>query len=375
MRQDVKVSITSGMFTALIVNLVYAKAIGMTQGIMERQAGGDFWMATLLATVQGAIVMFVTVWVVGRLPNRSLAEQADALFGKWMGKLVHLLLFFFFAGAFGAITITFVYHLMDYFLPDVPILIFVLAIMVVTVYAIFHGLEVTARMAVVGVFSILVLNILLLMGSLRDFDVTQLLPVFESGVVHTLWVSRHHDADWALPIAMAGMILPYVNKPKEWRSSALAGVFFGGVTVMLWPILESGVLSPQETGHYIVACMQMARSAEIGNFLHRYEMIMVAFFGISILVQLMMCLFCASLAAAKVVGAKDYRPTIVPVAAILGAGGYYLVLDHNRAMAWLSDVWPWLAVPVGYGLPLLLALVSVLRRGKLKRLATMGSSQ
>lgn len=369
MSPDVKVSITSGMFTALIVNLVYAKAIGLTQGIMERQAGGDFWLSTLLAVIQGAVFMWITVWVVGRLPTRSLAEQAEALLGKWVGKLMHLLLFLFFAGAFGAVTITFVYHLMDYFLPDVPILVFVLAIMLVTMYAIFHGLEVTARMAVVGVFSVLVLNILLLIGSLRDFDVTQLLPVFESGVVHTLWVSRHHDADWALPIAMAGMILPYVSKPKEWRPSALTGVFFGAMTVMLWPILEAGVLSPQETGHYIVACMQMARSAEIGNFVHRYEMIMVAFFGISLLVQLMMCLFCASLAAAKVVGAKDYRPTVVPVAIMLGSAGYYLVLDHNRAMEWLTDWWPWLAVPIGYGLPVVVAFASVVRNKQIRKLS------
>ncbi|RXT06944.1 GerAB/ArcD/ProY family transporter [Ammoniphilus sp. CFH 90114] len=370
-----KVQITNGMFMALIINMVYAKAIGMTQGIMAREAGSDMWISTMFATLQGCAMMFLTVLIIRRSPELDYMEQTQVMLGKWAGKLVALVLFVFFAGAYSSIMITYVYHLMDYFLPEVPILVFILIALFIGGYGIVFGIEVIGRMALVGVFFILVLNILILAGSLLEFDVQELLPVLESGFWNTVWTSRHNDTDWAMATLMAAMILPTVKNKKTWANSSVAGIAMGGLMVLQWPILETAVLSPEVTAQYIVACMQLARSAHIGMFIHRYEMIMIAFFAISILVQISMCLFCACHSAAKIFGLQDYRPMIIPVGIVLSGLGYWVVLDHNRAMDLLENTWVAIALPIAFGLPLLLWALGFLFEKKLLQVSSTNNEK
>jgi len=359
-----KVRITNGLLIALLINMVYAKAIGMTQGIMAREVQGDMWLATIFSTLQGILVIWLVAKTMQRLPRMNIIEHHEHLFGKWAGKIVALLCLLFFLGAYGGVMITLVYHLMDYFLPEVPILVFVVAGTLVGLYALYFGLEVIGRLAFVGLFAVAALNILILLGSMHDFDVRELLPLFQSGWINTLLASRHNDTDWGMATITAAMIFNHVKNSDVWTRSGTLGILYGGLTVVLWPILEAGVMSPEVTSQYIVACMQLARTAEIGQFIHRYELIMVIFFSVSALVQVMMSLFCGSLAATHLFGLKDYRPMIIPICLLFGAFAYWVVLDHHRAMYLLSDRWPPFALSIAVGLPVLTFLLGFLRRKK-----------
>lgn len=362
-----KVQITNGMFMALIINMLYAKSIGMTQGIMAREVGGDMWISTIISSVQGIVIMAVVILAIKRLPNGDMIDQYEKILGKWISKGIALLVFLFFLGAYGSIMATFVYHLKDYFLPESNIILFIVAAFLIGTYAIHFGLEVIARMALIGVFSVMALNILLLAGSISEFDIKELQPTFSSGFVSTVWASRHHDTDWAIATMMTCMILPLVRDNTTWIRSSTAGLIFSGVIIVMWPILEVGVLSPEVAAQYIVSCMQMARSAEIGLFLHRYEMIMIAFFALSILTQIMMTFLCSSIAVQKIIGLKDYRPVIIPVGIVLSAFSYWMVGSHHRAMGIIENEWVLVSLSLAIGLPGMLFVLGAIFKKKLKK--------
>lgn len=360
---------------AIIINMVYAKGIGLTQGSMAREVGSDMWISTILALLQGAVLIFIIVKIIQRMPRGDLIDQGSAMLGKWFGKVVSLLVFFFFLNAFGPILITFVYHIKDHFLPEGPTLLFVIVAVLIGAYAIHFGIEVIARMALVGVFSVLALNILILLGSLKYFDIREIMPLFSTDIWSVIWASRHNDTDWAMATMMAAIVLPIVKNKETWRKSSLAGIAFGGMFVLMWPILEAGVLSPEVVGNYIISCMQLARSAEMGVFIHRYEMIMVAFFALSSLTQIMVTLLCASVAAQKLVGLKDYRPMIIPVSLILGGYGYWVVLDHERAMQILEHSWVVIGLSIAVGLPVVLYLLGFMFKDKLKHMSKQAENE
>ncbi len=361
-----KVQISNGMFMALIINMLYAKSIGMTQGIMAREVKGDIWLSTFFSTFQGLLLIALIVIVMRRIPEGDLIDQFHRILGKFPGKLVAISVFVFFVGAYGSIMATFVFHLKDYFLPEAPTILFVLAAFLIGVYAIHFGIEVVARMALIGVFSVIALNILLMLGSLSNFDIRELLPVFQSGFKETVWASRHHDTDYAMAAMMVCMILPLVRDKQTWIKSSTAGVFYGGMIIVMWPILETGVLTADVAAQYIVSCMQMARSAEIGLFIHRYEMIMIAFFALSILTQIIMTFLCSSIAVQKLLGLKDYRPVIIPVGLILSGSCYWLVKDHHRAMHFIEGPWVMLSIGTVVGLVSILCLAGLIFRKKWK---------
>ncbi len=361
-----KIQISNGMFVAIIINLIYAKAIGLTQGSIAREVGRDMWVATFISILQGLFIMYVTVKALQRTPEHNLVQQSSILLGKWAGKLIAIVLFIFFIGAYSAALATFVYHLNDYFLPEAPIFVFVLLALIVGVYAAYFGIEVIGRMALIGVLSLFLLNILILLGSLSYFDIRELMPVLDSGIVRTTWASRFHNTDWAIATVITSILLPYVKRKQVWGNSSILGLVFAGFLVILWPILETGSLSASVTGDYLISCMQMARSAEIGFFLHRYEMIMIAFFALSTFTQIMILFLSAAVCAKDVLGIKDFRPMIIPSSLILSLIGLWVVIDHGRAIIFIEEYWVIIAHAIAIPLPILLWILGYFFKKKLK---------
>jgi len=353
---------------AIIINTVYAKAIGLTQGSMGREVGNDIWISTIIATLIGVAMIWLMVVIIRRFPSGDILDQSKALLGGWFSKLICLIILIFFFCSYGVTMITYVYHLMDYFLPEAPSYVFVIIAFVVGCYGAYYGIEVIGRMALIGVFSVLALNILLMLGSLSKFDIYELLPTFQTGVTSVVWASRHNVADWAMVTMAAALLLPHVRSEKEWARSSVSGVLFAGAFVVMWPILEVGVLSSEVTAQYIVSCMQMARSAKIGQFIHRYEMIMVAFFAISILTEIMLTFLAAATIASKLFGTKDYRHMILPVGAIFSIYGFWIVFDHHRAMDHLEKAWPYASISIALGIIILFLILGTFMKKKLDRL-------
>ncbi|WP_088104189.1 GerAB/ArcD/ProY family transporter [Halalkalibacter urbisdiaboli] len=359
-----RIQISNGMLIAIIINIVYAKSIGVTQGILARQAGGDMWLITIFSTILGLGVMWLMVKIIKRYPDKNIFEHMNVLTGKWGEKLIGLCIFIFFLGAFGTVMITVVYHLHDFFLPDLPIYIFVVLIVGVGIYGIMKGVEVISRLALLGVFSIIILNILLLLGSLDYFTIREFFPVLRNGFFNAVEVTKHHNADWAMAIFMVAILLPMVKEKEKWTKSSRVAMIYSGLLILMWPILEVGVLSPELTGQYLVSCMQMARSAEIGLFIHRYELIMVIFFAMSALIQVMMCLLCGTISVKHLLGMKKINGLFIPVSLIMGGFGYWVVSDHNRAMDLLTYYWPPIAMPITFGVPIVIFLLGLVLKRK-----------
>ena len=362
-----KEKITNGMFLAIAVNLVYTKGIGVTQGIIARQIGNDMWIATILSILQGVILIWITIAIIKRLPQYNIIEQTEVMLGSWVAKGVAIAIFIFFLGAYATVLITYVYHIKDYFSPDSPIVLPIIVGLIVGIYGVNKGIEVVSRFAIMGLMAILLFNVLVIFGSLKDFDIQEILPILSHGIGENLKASVHYNTDWAMVTMVAAILYPMIINQKTWFKSGTTGIVFGGLTVLIWPILETGVLSPEVTGQYIVSCMQLARAAQIGDFIHRYEMIMVALFSIALYVQIMVILYAASLTVAPVFKLKDIRPIIIPVGIILSAFGYWVVFNNVRAMTLLTYYWPSISMSIAVGLPLLIFVLGFFFREKLQQ--------
>ncbi|WP_308637867.1 GerAB/ArcD/ProY family transporter [Paenibacillus silvisoli] len=366
--KQTKVQITKGMFIALFVNLIFVKAIGVTQGSIARQVGQDMWIATLLGTLQGIAMMYITYVVIRKTPSLDFMALTERLAGKWAAKILALIVFLFFLAGFGPIMITFVYHLQDYFLPEAPLYLFIVAPLLVGSLGCFYGLEVMARLALVGLLFIFLLNLLIIMGSTNEFDIRNLLPVMENGFPRTFAASLDFDTDWALATMLAGIVLPSVkNAGKAGGKAAMVGILASGLLTMIWSILEGAVLSAEVTSQYTISCMKLARNAHMGNFLQRYEMIMIALYSIPILCEIMFCIYATSISAARIAGLKSNRTMIPIVSVLLGVFGYWIVDDHFRAINYLENFWPWIALPVAFGLPVLMLLLRLMLGKKLNK--------
>lgn len=363
-----KIRISNGMFIAMIVNMIFAKSIGVTQGTLARFVGHDMWIATLLGTLQGAIMMYVMYSVMRRTPKLDIMGLGEAMLGKWFGKLIALLLFAFFLASSGPIMLTFVYHLQDYFLPEAPLWIFLVSSLLVGSIGCFYGLEVIARLALLGMTFIFLLNVLIVIGSTAEFDIRNLIPVLEFGFPAAAKASLHFDADYAMAIMMAALVMPLIrDSQKSGGKVGMIGIAVTGLVTLIWAFLESAVLSGEVTAQYAVSCMKLARNAHIGDFLQRYEMIMIAFYSIPVLFEIVFCIYGTSRSMTKLFGTRNNRWMIVPAALLIGGFSYRIVGDHFRALYYLERIWPYIAVPIAFGLPFLMLGLTWIFRRKLRQ--------
>ncbi|MFD0672161.1 GerAB/ArcD/ProY family transporter [Cohnella sp. GCM10027633] len=363
-----KTIIGNGMFVAMIVNLAFVKSIGVTQGTLARIVGQDMWLATLLGTLQGIVMMYVTYLVIRRKPNLDFIGMGEKLLGKWFGKIVAVTMFGFFLAASGPIMLTFVYHLRDYFLPEAPLTLFLVSALIVGALGCYYGLEVMARLALLGLLFIFMLNVLIIVGSTQEFDIRNLLPILESGFSKVAGASLQYDADCALAIMMAALVMPHLKDVKR-RGGKLGmlGVAASGLIILIWSFLQGAVLSAEVTAQYTVSCMKLARNAHIGMFLQRYEMIMIALYSVPILFEIMFCIYGTSRCASALFGLKNDRWTILPAALIIGVFSYWVIKDHFFALDYLENAWPKIGVSIAFGLPVVLLVLQLLFGKRLKR--------
>lgn len=345
----------------IFANLVFGKAIGYSSEVMARSVGNDAWLAMLMAFVSGVPIMVVAVWLARRFGTERPASYIPRLAGAWVGKplLLALLLFFFFA--FHTSSITVEQHLNDYLMVETPLIIFVVGYVLVCWYGVHLGLEGIARLSVLGLGLTLLLDLLMVVGSVDHFDYTRLLPILDHGLVPVAMASTAADIDVAMATTAALLLFPLTRTPERWMRLGLWGLGVGMLITAVWTVFEIGVLGPHVTAQYLIACMQMARAAELSIWLPRYEMVMVVLFVYSVYTQSMICLYCAT-ELARAFLPKVNRAWVIAGCSLLSIPVQYaLAFDRDWYGHFLATWWPALSVPVAFGAPLLLALLALLR--------------
>jgi spore germination protein KB len=352
-----KEKITNGMFIALIINMMYSKSIGVTQGSMAREVGNDIWITTLLSCFQALIVMLIVIWIIEQLPPEPEYKGKFKYGISSLKKIINILFFLFFLFAFGNILSSFVFQMKDYFLTEMPVWIFVLLGTLFGTILAFLGLEVISRTATLGVVCFCIINILILIGSIKDFDIRELQPVLSSGISKNIWASRYLNGDWAVPIMATFFIYPQINDKKSIRKASVVAVGFATGIILLWSILINGVISSELASHFILTCVQLSKSIELGDYFHRLEFI-TGFFGqISVIVQSAIILYCAANAAAKIYNLNNYKITIIPIAISFGIYGVWLFQDHKRAMDVIEHLWITISLWTAIIIPILYLLL------------------
>lgn len=357
-----KVQISPVQVLAIIACLPYGKSIGYTNGILADLVANDSWIAMSLAFVAGLAGIAGVVWLVRRFQGRTATEAIPKVLGRPFGAAAMLTLAAFFLGNFATSAITIEQHINDYLLTETPFIVFVVGYTLLIMYGCYLGIEVAARLGLVGVLSAAAINLSMVAGSLDKLQLERLLPFMDHGLPEVLAASLVASSDVAIALAGALILLPLTTKPTKWMRSCMWGLLCGAALVLTWTVFETGVLGPEITSQYLIACMQMARAAELSIYLHRYELIMVVFFVYAVITQSLVCLYCATELTAAALPFRVRRGWLVIGLGCLAIAFQYIVaFDREEYRHFLTIPWPIFAAATGLGVPLLVGLVALLR--------------
>lgn len=368
---DEKVTISNKQLRAMVVCLTWPTIINYGSGFLARKVGHDMWLSGVISVLTTMLFVFIVVQMGRNFPGKTIVEYSQDLLGTILGKLLGLLLsLYFFVSATISVSM-YIQHLPDFLLPETPFLVVTIMHLIVICYLIWHGPEIIGRIGTLAFSLACIFYFLVLLASLPEFDASRLMPIFNAGVVGVSKASLSADSFTGIIQIVIAMMLPMVaNQTKAFRSAA-TGLAIGGFFFVLYFIVEIMVMGPQLTSIMRIASMDLVRSIQITQYLHRFESFMVALWYWSILVQAGAVAYCALHAFKQTVGIKKTSPYLILLFGLLmGVLTYYLGYNRIFFQNFRESVWLYISLPFQFILPVVLLMVVMI-----KKLFTNSSSE
>ncbi|MCL6452434.1 MAG: endospore germination permease [Alicyclobacillus sp.] len=324
------------------------------------KAGRDTWVALLVACALGGLNAWFALWQAGRAPGQSFAMFVQSALGPWLGSLVGALYIAYFL-VVAALTMKVLTDFLSIMYPTTPPGIFVFSVLFVAGWGCYKGLEVITRTMQVILPVLIAMGVAASLLSLKDKDVSRLMPVLQNGWPSVWGAALVFLAMFAEMVVFLN-VTNHVNQPAQLHRLSLAWI---GVTALMF-------LGPA-TGPVMMFGEQVARTLafptyseiqylHIRNVVERLDLMGILLWGFGSFFLVAVYLFGASKWTAELVGV-DENLFVLPLAVCAGAITLGLgQASREDAYAFLGGTYVYIAIAMGIVLPLLVSAVAWMRK-------------
>ncbi len=353
--------ISAFQFGLLGITMVISTADVFLPAYVAQEAQQDSWLSVLFGTASSLIISILFILLAKKFPGKTLVEYSVELLGKVAGKLVASL-FILYMLVLGYSVIR---QLGDIFVtsfnPDGPLIIYSVITTLVAAYAVHNGLEVIVRVnQLILPFGLGILGFISLVN-ITETDLTNYLPILENGIVPPLKGAVLIQA-WLLELVILLQFVPFVQDKKNiGKSFTLTNLVLG--FSMLLGTLTIAVFG-KLTSQLIYPALEYVRYATIGEYVKNLDITIMGVWIIGLFIKVTILYYGVVLGISQLFGFKSYKPMIVPV------GLLFITLSVSASERVITVfnfghfTFPFLSFFMAFFLPLLLFLVSLVRRKK-----------
>jgi spore germination protein KB len=340
---------------------IHATVILFVPAITTETAGHDAWLATFLGSMFGLITLFFIVWLGKKHPGLTLFQLCDTILGKYIGKLAGLAYVWIFLHLMAITTRQFGDFMTTSFMPNTPLSVFNFSMLLLCAWSVLAGLEVIARMNEFIILLVVSFLLFILILSLPNWDLGNLLPFFSNGPLPILQAAIV-PASWHGEIVWLAVILPFITRPGRTFLAGSAAIVGSALLLTLGVIGVLAVFGPELVSSFRFPLHLFTRTISIGTLLARFEPVVMTTWVAGVFIKISIFYYCASLGMAQILKLKEYRPVVMPLGIIAATLSINLFPDVTALAGFLADTWPIYSISVFFlGLPLLLLAVTFIR--------------
>jgi len=325
-------------------------------------AGRDSWIALLLAAGPALLIGFIVSALSQRFNGATLIEYTQLILGKWIGTIFAVLFILYFLheatlsirgfGEFYTSAIT----------PRTPIVVFLIAILILASYAVKNRLEVIARTNQAFLVFMIPIGIIASVLTHKDKDYRNFLPVLENGLDSVLLGTLNITSVYS-SIFVLSMVFANVSSTKSLKKYTcltmliLVGMFIGPLTGVIAVYGEERAI-----GLYFPT-FQMLRDIQIGA-LQRFDIIGVMLWSLGSFSKVSLYLYAIVVGIAQLFRIKDYVILVGPVSALMAIVSIINSEDLIGIYHFQRDIYPFYGTLLGLVFPLILLIVSQIRKSR-----------
>lgn len=346
----------------LLITTILGTSIIFVPSIVARSAKQNGWISVLLAGFVGFLVILITTYLGRRFPDKTLIEYSGEIIGRWPGKALGFLyvMFYLITGAVIAREFTNLLNVM--FLTNTPAYVITFFLILMGGVAVNKGFEVIARANefILPLFLGSVILIFLLIG--QDIHLNLLIPIMDEGLKPVLEGSVV-PIGWFGEASILLILIPYLNAPNESTLAGLKVIAFVAVTQLIVFITTVGVMGHHLAAQHSFSFLNLARYIQVAEFLTRVEPLVMISWVTGVTIKISVFYFVTVVAAAQVLGLKDYRITVIPIGLLFLIISLTFLPNTVQLVHFLEKTWPmFLAAPFQIVIPLVLLIIAMVRK-------------
>ncbi|MFC5447720.1 GerAB/ArcD/ProY family transporter [Paenibacillus aestuarii] len=363
--KDVKISVNQ--FAVLVMIFTIGTTILVIPSGLAADAKQDAWIAAIVGVGLNVLLVCLYNFISNYFPNLTLVEYNEALFGKWLGKVISLLFIFF--AFIGAATVLFYTgnFVNTQVMPETPIQAVNIIFATVVVMGVRLGIETLARTAEIFFPWIILLFVILVVCLLPQAHLDKIQPVLAAGSKPVIKGAMSVVGTSSLPFIVLFMVFPaHLNRRDLAKKAYLIATAIGGACFIIITFLCVSVLGPYMTERHMFPSYSLAKQINIGNFLERVEILIAGMWFLTVYFKTTFYFYAFVRGLAQILNIRDYRSLAMPSGMLLVI--YSLVVYPNVAYMSSFDTKAYIpyALTAGLVYPLLILAVSVMRKSKLK---------
>lgn len=349
-------------FTLLLILFSIGTSVLISPSQLATTAMESGWIANLLSVILGLILLTFYMYIGRQQPNLNLFQHNEYAFGKWIGKILSLMVVTY--SLIGACTVLWTVgnFIIVQIIPETPIAAIVIMFMGIVIYGTKLGLETIVKSVEIFFPWILMLLITIIMFSIPSMELKQLQPIFGAPLNKILGASLYESSISSLPLVLLLLLYPsFINTKSKGMKTILSGYLFAGMVVIGITVLSISVLGAQLVSHYNYPTYVMAERIEFIVLLDRLEAVIAISWILTIFFKLFLYFYVSLMGITETFKIRNYRSITIPLGIIVIGLSLIVYPDTSFAGKWNKETWVPLSIFVGFIYPLLLLVVSKIK--------------
>jgi len=308
----------------------------------DHESPTDAWIGAAIGIVVSLVLLELIVRFSLNFPNMTVIQYSQSVLGKFLGSIAALLLIGFWVFDAAVAGRAMGNAMVNAFMPETPVLVFIIVTAFLSANGARQGLEITARwseLVAVGV----VMSALLLALPFQAMNFQNLLPILPYGIGPHLKRAAIIVAIF-LRYSVVGMIVPYVHNRKEILRYTRIAVLISGAVLIAQSIVLVAVFGARATSS-AVPTLQLVRQITIGEFFERIEIFPVTLWLLNNGVNMGLFIWASSLGLAQLFGLNRFEPLTYPIGGLVTLLSMLLFKNYVEQIHYLIRVQP-IFVPV-----------------------------
>ncbi len=358
-----KVIISNRQLGLILSGLMFGSGPLLISSSVAVLAGRDSWISIIIATIVGLLVVWIDSFLGELHPGKTLLEVMQIELGRWLGSFLSVCFVLM-----GVITGTqIIWYVGDFFTTvymkgTSNYFVNVLFVAVLAI-ALLYGLEAMCRAIeiffIIG-FPLMILSLIMLTPQVK---VNNLLPLMENGITPAIKGVIPILSFNVFPIILLNMIFPAnVGNLKQAKKAMFVGYFLGVITSAFAIMFCILVLGSTITANLRFPLFTVTKEINVGTIFSRVEALIVFVWIVTNFISTFVFLYAGIKGLSQLLKLKDYKILVLPIILIVAIYSGFIYKNVPYEIRWDREVLSAMMFTFGFVLPLLLLIVSLIRK-------------